>query len=183
MASRDRAAGHADTPPPAAHPAPGGGTERPRPIPTNPNRFTRTMSTLTLALAQQVIAGALAAARQHGFKPMGVVVVDAAAQPVASAREDGASALRLDIALGKAASAVGMGVNSRVLAVRSKDVPVFFSAVAAVAREPFIPQTGAVLITDGNGRVIGAAGASGGTGDEDEQIVLAGIAAAGLAHG
>ena len=47
---------------------------------------------------------------------MGVVVVDAAAQVVASAREDGASALRLDIALGKAGAAVGMGVNSRALA-------------------------------------------------------------------
>lgn len=140
------------------------------------------MSTLTLSQARTIIDAALAAARSAGYKPMGVVVIDAAAQVVASAREDGATALRLDIALGKAAAAVGMGVNSRVLAERSKTVPVFFGAIAATAQQKFIPQTGAVLITDADGRVVGAAGASGGTGDEDEQIVVAGIAAAGLRH-
>ncbi len=140
------------------------------------------MPTLSLAQARTLIDAALASARQHGFKPMAVVVVDAAAQVVASAREDGASALRLDIGLGKAAAAVGMGVNSRVLAERAKGLPAFFGAVAATAQQAFIPQTGAVLITDGHGQVLGAAGASGGTGDEDEQIVVAGIAAAGLGH-
>ncbi len=137
---------------------------------------------LTLAQARTLIDVALSTARQHGFKPMGVVVVDAAAQVVAMAREDGASALRLDIALGKAGAAVGMGTNSRALAVRAKDLPAFFGAVASTAQQPFIPQTGAVLITNAAGAVLGAAGASGGTGDEDEQIVIAGIAAAGLGH-
>lgn len=140
------------------------------------------MATIHLVQARAVIDGALAAARAAGFKPMGVVVVDAAAQVVASAREDGASALRLDIALGKAAAAVGMGVNSRVLAERTKQVPVFLGAVAAVAQQAFVPQTGAVLLTDAGGAVVGAAGASGGTGDEDEQICIAGAAAAGLGH-
>ena len=140
------------------------------------------MSTLTLAQAQKLIDAALAAARQHGFKPMGVVVLDAAAQMVAAAREDGATALRLDIAHGKAGAAVGMGVNSRALAARAKDMPAFFGAIASTAQHKFIPQTGAVLITDASGAVIGAAGASGGSGDEDEQIVIAGITAAGLGH-
>lgn len=138
------------------------------------------MNSLTLAQARQLIDAALAAARQHNFRPMGVVVVDAAAQVVASAREDGASALRLDIALGKAAAAVGMGVSSRALAQRAKDLPAFFNAVSVASQQKFIAQTGAVLIADAAGTVIGAAGASGGSGDEDEQIVTAGIAAAGL---
>ena len=140
------------------------------------------MSALTLAQASSLITAALATARSNGFKPMGVVVVDAAAQVVASAREDGASALRLDIALGKAAAAVGMGANSRVLTERAKGLPAFFNAVAVASQQKFIPQTGAVLITDASGAVIGAAGASGGTGDEDELIVIAGISAAGLGH-
>lgn len=140
------------------------------------------MSQLTSAQARGLIDAAFAAAREHGFKPMGVVVVDASALVVASAREDGASALRLDIALGKSAAAVGMGVSSRVLTQRAKDLPAFFGAVAAAASQKFIPQTGAVLITDADGKIIGAAGASGGTGDEDEQIVIAGIAAVGLKH-
>jgi uncharacterized protein GlcG (DUF336 family) len=75
-----------------------------------------------------------------------------------------------------------MGVNSRVLAQRAKDLPAFFNAVASAASQKFIAQTGAVLIVDAAGRVLGAAGASGGTGDEDEAICIAGIAAAGLAH-
>ena len=140
------------------------------------------MSPLPLSQARALIDAALAAARQHAFQPMGIVVVDAAAQVVVSAREDGATALRLDIALGKAAAAVGMGVNSRTLTQRAKDLPAFFNAVAAASQQKFIAQTGAVLILDAGGTVIGAAGASGGTGDEDEQIVIAGIAAAGLTH-
>lgn len=140
------------------------------------------MSSITLVQARSLLDGALADARRQSFKPMGVVVVDAAAQVVASVREDGASALRLDIALGKAAAAVGMGANSRVLTERAKGLPAFFGAVAAAAQQKFIPQTGAVLIKNAAGEVIGAAGASGGTGDEDELIVIAGITAAGLTH-
>jgi uncharacterized protein GlcG (DUF336 family) len=137
---------------------------------------------LTLAQARAVIDAALASARQQGFRPMGVVVVDAAAQVVVSAREDGASALRLDIALGKAAAAVGFGTNSRALAVRAKDLPAFFASIASVSRQAFVPQTGAVLITSASGSVLGAVGASGGTGDEDEAICIDGVAAAGLKH-
>lgn len=139
--------------------------------------------TLSLAQARQVIDAALAAAREHAFRPMCVVVVDAAAQMVALAREDGASALRLDIAQGKAAAAVGMGVNTRVLSARADKMPVFFGAVSAAAQQKFIPHTGAVLIMDAQGAVLGAAGASGGSGDEDEYIVIAGILAVGLVHG
>lgn len=140
------------------------------------------LSPLSLTQAQIIIAGALSAARQKSYLPMGVVVVDMAAQAIAFAREDGASALRLDIAHGKAGAAIGMGTNSRALALRAKDLPAFFSTIASNAQHPFIPQTGAVLITNAQGDIIGAAGASGGTGDEDEEIVIAGIAAAGLHH-
>jgi uncharacterized protein GlcG (DUF336 family) len=156
--------------------------ERPFVYKLQPAEEANDMTALSLPVARQLIDAALAAARQHGFKPMAVVVVDAAAQVVASAREDGATALRLDIALGKAAAAVGMGVNSRVLTQRAKDLPAFFNAVAVASQQKFIAQTGAVLVTDAAGRVLGAAGASGGSGDEDEQIVIAGIAAAGLTH-
>jgi uncharacterized protein GlcG (DUF336 family) len=140
------------------------------------------LSQLTLSQARALLDGALAASRQHNFKPMGVVVVDAAAQVLASVREVGASALRLDIGLGKAAACIGFGVNSRVLVARAKDLPSFFAAISSVAEQKFVPQTGGVLILDATGAVIGAAGASGGTGDEDEQIVIAGILAAGLKH-
>ena len=140
------------------------------------------MNSLSLNQSQVVIAGALSAAREKGYKPMGVVVVDTAAQAIAFAREDGASALRLDIAHGKAGAAIGMGVSSRALVARAKDMPAFFGTIATNAQHPFIPQTGAVLITNAQGDIVGAVGASGGTGDEDEEIVIAGITAAGLRH-
>lgn len=140
------------------------------------------MSTLTLDQVQTILQAALTEARKQGFRPMGIVAVDAAGQVKASVREDGASALRLDIALGKAAAAVGMGVNSRVLTQRARDLPAFFATIPVASSQKFIPQTGAVLIQDASGQTLGAVGASGGTGDEDEQICIAGIAAAGLKH-
>ncbi|HOM13247.1 MAG TPA: heme-binding protein [Rubrivivax sp.] len=141
------------------------------------------MSALTSNQALSLINTAFAAARAKGYKPMGVVVVDAAGQIKAAAREDGASALRIDIASGKACAAVGMGVSSRVLTQRAKDLPAFFISLASASSQKFLPQTGAVLILDADGRTIGAAGASGGTGDEDEEICIAGIASLGLRHG
>ena len=143
---------------------------------------TEPMSTLTFQQAQGLIAAAFSTARANGYKPMGLVVVDAAGQIKAAAREDGATALRIDIANGKASAALGMGTNSRVLAQRAKDLPAFLTALAAVSSQKFLPQTGAVLILDQAGATIGAAGASGGTGDEDEEICIAGIAAVGLKH-
>ena len=106
-----------------------------------------------------------------------------AGQVKAAAREDGATALRIEIANGKASAALGMGVSSRALAQRAKELPAFLTALASVSSQKFLPQTGAVLIKNAAGEVIGAAGASGGTGDEDEAICIAGIGAAGLSHG
>lgn len=141
------------------------------------------MSALTSSQALGLIAAAFATARDKGYKPMGVVVVDAAGQIKAAARQDGASALRIDIATGKACAAAGMGVSSRVLTQRAKDLPAFMISLASASSQKFLPQTGAVLIKDAGGEVIGAAGASGGTGDEDEEVCIVGIAAVGLQHG
>ena len=141
------------------------------------------MSSLTFSQAQGLISAAFAVARDKGYRPMGLVVVDAAGQIKAAAREDGATALRIDIATGKACAAAGMGVSSRVLTQRAKDLPAFMIALASASSQKFLPQTGAVLIKDAAGEIIGAAGASGGTGDEDEEICIAGIAAVGLQHG
>lgn len=141
------------------------------------------MSTLTLDQATQILQAALKAARTAQYKPMGVVVLDASGQLVTFAREDGASMFRFDIARGKAWGAVGMGASSRALAERAKDNPNFFVALAATAEGKFLPQTGAVLIKDAQGQILGAVGASGGTGDEDELICKAGVQAAGLVVG
>lgn len=140
------------------------------------------MGALTLAQANSLIEAALAAARQAGHRPMAVAVLDEAGHLKAAQREDGASMLRLDIAVGKAWASVGMGVASRVLTERAKGNPNFFTSLAATSNGRFLAQTGAVLIKDDAGQVLGAVGASGGTGDEDEAICIAGVRAVGLRH-
>ncbi|WP_075790956.1 GlcG/HbpS family heme-binding protein [Massilia putida] len=134
----------------------------------------------TLAEANAILAGALDSARADGLPPVAVVVLDASGHPVALQREDGATMLRVDIALGKAYAAAGMGVASGVLHQRAQDNPVFFNALASSSQGRFIPQAGAVAIRNANGTLIGAVGASGGTGAQDEAICAAGVAAAGL---
>ncbi|MBM3407538.1 MAG: GlcG/HbpS family heme-binding protein [Betaproteobacteria bacterium] len=141
------------------------------------------MESLTLKQANQIIEGALARARAENFKPMGIAVVDDGGNLKAFVREDGASMFRFEIARGKAWGSVGMGASSRVLAQRAKDNPNFYVTLAASADGRFLPQTGAVLILSPDGRVLGAAGASGGSGDEDELICIAGIESAGLKAG
>lgn len=141
------------------------------------------MASLTLEQAQRIIAGALARSREQGFKPMGIAVVDEGGNLKAFVREDGASMFRFEIAQAKAWGAVGMGVSSRVLGKRAQDNPNFFVSLAATSQGRFLPQTGAVLIRDSAGNLLGAVGASGGTGDEDELICAAGVEAAGLVSG
>ena len=138
------------------------------------------MSTLSLTQANEIIEKALAKAREMKIKPVSVVVLDAGGHLKAMQREDGASMFRFDVATGKAWAAVAMGASSRALAGRAKDNPNFFITLAATAHGKFLPQTGGVLIKDSNGAIIGAAGASGGTGDEDEAVCAFGIEQAGL---
>ncbi|MGV3572709.1 MAG: GlcG/HbpS family heme-binding protein [Ramlibacter sp.] len=141
------------------------------------------MSTLTLQQASAIITAALAKSKEAGYQPMGIAVLDAAGNLKAFVSEDGASMFRFEIARGKAWGAVGMGVSSRVLGERAKGNPNFFVSLAAASEGKFLPQTGAVLIRDADGKLLGAVGASGGTGDEDEAICAAGVEAAGLVVG
>jgi uncharacterized protein GlcG (DUF336 family) len=140
----------------------------------------KAISTLTLAEANAIAAAVLAAARADGLPPVAVAVLDASGHTVALQREDGATPLRVDIAIGKAYAAAGMGVASRVLHQRAQDNPVFFNALASSSQGRFIPQTGAVAILGPDGALLGAVGASGGTGAQDEAICAAGVNAAGL---
>lgn len=141
------------------------------------------MAILTLAQTNQIIHAALAHAEQSGYKPMAIAVLDESGNLKAFARQDGASMFRFEVAQAKAWGAVGMGASSRMLAQRAKDNPNFFVSLAATAKGRLLPQTGAILIRNSSGTLLGAVGASGGSGDEDEAICIAGVAAAGLVQG
>jgi uncharacterized protein GlcG (DUF336 family) len=135
---------------------------------------------LTLAQANTIVAKSLERAREQSFAPLSVVVLDDSGELKAMQREDGASMFRFDVALGKAWASVAMGASSRVLAQRAADNPNFFITLANTAEGKFLPQPGGVLIRNAAGDILGAAGASGASGDQDEAAVVYGIEQAGL---
>jgi uncharacterized protein GlcG (DUF336 family) len=141
------------------------------------------MPKLRLTQANRIVDAALAKAREMRINPLAVAVLDEAGHVKAIQREDDASMFRVDVAIGKAWASVGMGASSRTLHERAQGNLQFYAALAATAQGKFLPQTGAVLIKDATGNILGAAGASGGTGDEDEAACIAGIEAAGLVAG
>jgi uncharacterized protein GlcG (DUF336 family) len=138
------------------------------------------MAKLTLKQANTIIEKAFAKAAEMKIKPLGVVVIDDGGNVVSAQRQDGASMFRLDVARGKAWASVAMGASSRALSKRAQSNPNFFVALAATAGGKFLPQTGAVLIKNAQGEILGAAGGSGGTGEEDEACCAYGIEQAGL---
>ena len=138
------------------------------------------MPDLSLTQAQAIVTAALASARQHSFKPMVVVVLDARGAYKALAAEDGTSLKRAEIAHGKAFGALALGMGSRAIGKRAVDQAYFVAAVTHVAGGALIPVAGGVLIRDVLGSLLGAVGISGDTSDNDEIAGMAGIEAAGL---
>ena len=135
---------------------------------------------LSLPQAEQIIEATLAIGRQHGFMPLAVIALDVGAHVVAFKREDGCGNLRFDIARGKAAAALGMGMSTRLIRDRLAERPAFQSALAAAAQGQFIPVPGGVLVLNADGIVIGAIGVSGDTSDKDEFCAITAIQAQGL---
>ena len=136
---------------------------------------------LKLDKAQAIVAAAIAYARAKALKPMGFVVLDERGALRAAAVEDGTSLARWKVAFGKAHGALSMGVSSRKLHDMAVERPHFVASLASVFSEGIVPVAGGVLIRDSEGAVIGAAGASGDTSDNDEAALIAAIAEAGLA--
>ncbi|MEQ1648759.1 MAG: heme-binding protein [Hyphomicrobiaceae bacterium] len=138
------------------------------------------MTKLTLAIADTIMTAALAKGREMKFEPLTVVVLDPGGHIVAAKREDNSGILRVEIATGKAYGALGFGFGSRELFERSQKMPIFMTAMSAIAQGKFVPVPSGVLVRNAAGEVIGAVGISGDTSDNDEICALAGIAAAGL---
>lgn len=135
---------------------------------------------LTLAVAQSIIADALAAGQQHGFKPLTVVVLDAGGHVIAAARQDGASNNRFEIAQGKAYGALALGMGSRAIMERAEQQAYFIAAATATLGGRLIPVPGGVLIRDRDGTIKGAVGISGDSSDNDETAASTAIEASGL---
>ena len=138
------------------------------------------MTFITLDQANRIISAAFAKAGELQLKPLTVAVLDPGGHMIAFQRQDGSSTLRPAIAAGKAAGALGLGVSSRKIADMAAERPSFVAALGAIAPQGVVPAAGGVIVTDGEGRPLGAVGVTGDTSDNDEACALAGIAAAGL---
>lgn len=136
---------------------------------------------LTIDKASMIVDQALAHARAQKIPPLCIAVLDDGGHLKALKRDDGASILRPTIAIGKAWGAIGMGESSRHLGNRLKERPAFLGALSDMSGGKVVPVPGGVLIIEG-AAIIGAAGASGASADEDEAAVIAGIKAAGLEY-
>ena len=85
-----------------------------------------------LETARVITAGARAAGKERGLKPLTVVVLDAGGHVVSVEREDGASNNRFEIAYGKAYGALALGMGSRSLMARAEQQAYFISAAAVI---------------------------------------------------
>lgn len=131
--------------------------------------------TITEEIAGTAIAAARAAASGIGVS-MNIAVLDAGAHLKAFARMDGALLGLIDIALGKAKTAVLFGMNSEAVGEFCK--PNGPSPGLELTNGTLVVFAGGVPIRDRDGIIIGSVGVSGGAVEQDLLVARAAASAA-----
>jgi uncharacterized protein GlcG (DUF336 family) len=127
-----------------------------------------------LELATEIIGRARREAEKIGVA-MSFAAVDSAGHLVAAARMDGAPFLTVDIAAGKAYTAAAFGVPSSDLAKRFEGRGQFTASIGVMTGGRFTLGIGGVPVVV-DGALVGALGASGGTGEQDLAVVESALA-------
>jgi len=135
------------------------------------------MIELTLDMAERAAKAALAKAKSLGTV-MTASVVDESGRTVIVMRGDGAPFLSTETSKAKAMAAANFKKSTKELGEMAMKGSSFWSAVPAVLKGEVLPSIGAVPITKG-GKIIGAIGCGGGTGDQDHECAVAGAEAIG----
>jgi glc operon protein GlcG len=125
---------------------------------------------ITLDRAVSLIAAGEEEAARQGLS-MAFAVVDDGGHVVALHRMDGAPWIAPEVALGKAWTAAAYRGPSAAQGEKMQSLHAFSAAISAATGGRYTPQIGGLPITDDGGSVIGAMGASGGTGQQDEDAV------------
>ena len=133
------------------------------------------MTELTLEIAEKAVKAAQAKARELGT-PMTVTVVDAAGRLILSARGDGAGFFTPETSRAKAVAAAAFRRPTKDMVNLRESAPAFWGNVTAVLGGQALPSIGAVPVISG-GKLIGAVGCGGGTGEQDNLCAEAGAAA------
>lgn len=129
---------------------------------------------VTLEDARRVIAAAEAHADQLG-QPMNIAVVDGGGNLVAHVRQDGAWIGSVDISISKAWTSKAFDISTKDLGDNSQPNQQFFGIQNTNGGKVAIFAGGIPLSRDG--RVVGAVGVSGGSGEQDHAVAEAGAAA------
>lgn len=129
---------------------------------------------VTLSDARRVIAAAEKKAAEIG-QPMNVAIADAGGNLVAHVRMDGAWLGSIDISINKAYTARAFDIATKDLAKHSQSGGQFFGIHASNGGRVMIFAGGIPLKRDG--KVAGAIGVSGGSGEQDQAVAEAGAAA------
>ena len=124
--------------------------------------------------ARRVIAAAEKKAQQIG-QPMNIAVVDAGGNLVSHARMDGAWMGSIDISINKAFTSRAFDISTKDLAQHSQSGGQFFGIHASNHGRIMVFAGGIPLKRDG--KVVGAVGVSGGSGEQDHSVAEAGAAA------
>jgi uncharacterized protein GlcG (DUF336 family) len=134
------------------------------------------MIDMTLEMAETAVKAAQAKAR--GLRaPMTVTVVDEAGRLVLSARGDGTGFFSTETSRAKAMAAASFKKRTAELADMVAKGG-FWSIAPTVLQGQILPTLGGSPIMRG-GRLIGAIGCGGGTGEQDQECSDAGAAAVG----
>ena len=129
---------------------------------------------LTLNDARKIIAAGEKKAEEIG-QPMNIAVADSGGNLIAHIRMDGAWIGSIDISIKKAFTSRAFDITTKDLATHSQSGGQFFGIHASNDGKIMI-FAGGVPIKQ-NGKVVGAIGVSGGSGDQDHAIAEAGAAA------
>ncbi len=135
---------------------------------------------ITLDQANQIIAAAIKRGIELDCRPISVVVVEPGCIVKAFQKEDGASMIRFEMALGKAYAALALSRSSKFVGIRNEEKPAFMRYLMTASGDRIFAEGGGLQIRDKNGEVIGAVGVTGDTEDRDEELATHGIHAAGL---
>lgn len=124
--------------------------------------------------ARRVVAAAEAKAREIG-QPMNIAVVDFGGNLITHVRMDGAWMGSINIAINKAFTARAFDISTKELGENSQPGQQFYGIQESNFGRVMIFAGGIPLRRDG--AVVGAVGVSGGSGEQDQSVALAGAEA------
>ena len=131
--------------------------------------YVRQVPVLTEAGALALAAAAVEAARREGLA-IAVSVVDAGGHLLVFRRMDGAPSVTVEVATGKARTAVALGAPSQIF-----EKMINAGETAMVTTPGVLPLQGGTPVVSG-GKIAGGVGVSGAKGEQDSQLAEQAVA-------